>query len=85
MATAFPDSDELKTNFEKWLLDKIKQYNSDVDESLASYLCSIVSDEDTPDEDKTESIEPILQELNQVTFITIFLLHSLVSFIFDFT
>jgi hypothetical protein len=68
MATAFPDSEELKANFEKVLLEKIRQHNSDVDESLASYICSIVSDEETPDEDKAESIEPILQELNQVVF-----------------
>ncbi len=66
MTTALADNDELKVNFEKWLLEKIKQYDTEVDETLASYISSIVSDEDTPDEDKKESIEPILQELNQV-------------------
>lgn len=59
-------SEELKESFEKWLLDTLKSHNEELDESIISYLSSIMEDEDTADEDKIESIEPILQELNQV-------------------
>lgn len=59
-------SEELKEWFEKWLLDTLKSHNEELDESIVSYLSSIMEDEDTADDDKIESIEPILQELNQV-------------------
>ena len=68
MASAFGDCDELKPKFEQWLLEKLKTHNNEVDESLITYISSMVTDddEDSTDDDKIESIEPILQELNQV-------------------
>ena len=67
MASALIPNDELGEHFEKWLLSRLKVYNEDVDESLANYIISIISDEDSGDEEKIESIEPLLQELNQVS------------------
>lgn len=58
-------NDEFNCEFEKWLLEKLKSYNSDVDESLVTYISSIVCDEDSEIEEKIESIAPILEELNQ--------------------
>lgn len=66
MATALVGNDEFNCEFEKWLLEKLKSYNSDVDESLVTYISSIVCDEDSEIEEKIESIAPILEELNQV-------------------
>jgi hypothetical protein len=68
------DSYELKESFEKWLLATLKGYNEELDESIVSYLSSIVGDEDTADDEKVESVEPILQELNQVSFFKLKLL-----------
>ena len=67
MASALIPNDVLGEHFEKWLLSRLKVYNEDVDESLVNYIISIISDEDSGDEEKIESIEPLLQELNQVS------------------
>lgn len=66
MASALVDFEEFNGLFEKWLLEKLKTYNQDTDESLVTYMCSLVNDDDSTDDDKKESIEPILEELNQV-------------------
>ena len=59
-------NDDLMVKYEKWLLDKIKAYNSEVDESLINYITSIISDEETPDEDKTESIDATILLSNKI-------------------
>ena len=73
MASALVDFEEFNSRFEKWLLEKLKSYNEDTDESLVTYMSSLVNDEDSSDDDKKESVEPILEELNQVIILKIWL------------
>jgi len=49
--------------FEKWL--NVKLGTADEELMFANYIISIVSDEDSTEDDKAESIKPLLQELNQ--------------------
>jgi hypothetical protein len=69
MAAALSTSE---TNFSLWLCDRLKTTNNsaaDLDTSeriFIDYILAALSDEENSNEEKRESIIPILQELNQV-------------------
>lgn len=69
MAAAFSTSD---TEFSAWLCERLKSANNsaaDLDTSehiFIDYIFTTLSDEENSNEEKRESIIPILQELNQV-------------------
>lgn len=74
MATSLSSSNEneLAKKFEAWLSETIESYTSgqDIDASVfINYILSTLSEEDNSDEEKSEAIQPFLQELNQVTII----------------
>jgi hypothetical protein len=60
------------TDFSSWLCERLKSANNsaaDLDTSehiFIDYILTTLSDEENSNEDKRESIIPILQELNQV-------------------
>ena len=61
---------DLDARFEKWLNEKLKANNNDqeADASLfTNYIISMLA-EDEDNDQKRESIKPILQELNQARF-----------------
>lgn len=72
MATAaYAISEELTTKFETWLQEKL---TSGVDQDTAAaadttlitnYIVNMLSEEDTSNEEKSEAIRPLLEELNQ--------------------
>lgn len=60
---------DLMENYEKWLKEKLESSVNDPNSDLLvvlNFIISTVSDDETSDEEKKESIVPFLQELNQV-------------------
>jgi hypothetical protein len=59
-------------NFEKWLNDKLCKFLNNTDNNDTSvflnYIISLLNEEETSLDDKKCSIEPILQELNPVSY-----------------
>ena len=74
MASAFSfgnssTSEEFTVKFEEWLCKKLKstQTDTDVDVSIfTSYILSTLSEDDNTEEEKSDAIRPILEELNEV-------------------
>ena len=69
-AAAYAISEELTSKFETWLQEKL---TSSVDQDAAAdttlitnYIVNMLSEEDTSNEEKSEAIRPLLEELNQV-------------------
>jgi hypothetical protein len=60
---------DLNLKFENWITDKLKAENNyqDLDVSIfINFILSALTEDDNSDEEKLETIKPILQELNQV-------------------
>ncbi len=66
---SYNDQDDLNIKFEKWLSDKLKTESNDqeLDVSIfTNFILSALTEDENSDEEKIETIKPILQELNQV-------------------
>ena len=69
MASYNDQNDDLNTKFEKWVSDKLKLESNDQDLDVSiftNFILSALTEEENSDEEKSETIKPILQELNQV-------------------
>ena len=70
MASSLPN--DLIEHFEKWLKAELEAKACDADsdiEIVLNFIISTLSDEETNDEEKSESIRPFLAELNKVSFL----------------
>ena len=64
-------------DFESWLNERLCKFlnNDDSDTSVfLNYIISLLNEEDTSIDDKKNSIEPILQDLDPVIFSRYFLI-----------
>jgi hypothetical protein len=64
-------------SFDNWLNDKLCKFlnNSDNDASVfLNYIISLLNEEDASIEDKKNSIEPILQDLDPVAIFSLLVL-----------
>ncbi len=69
MASYNDQNNDLNAKFEKWVSDKLKLESNDQDLDVSiftNFILSALTEEENSDEEKSETIKPILQELNQV-------------------
>ena len=70
MASAYAISEELTQKFESWLQEKLagaSDQGAAADTSLiTNYIVNMLTEDETSNEEKSEAIRPLLDELNQV-------------------